>query len=67
MAMTKDLGFELKMCGKKVYMTYYELWDNPGFDEWPIREQMKQAGKDEDGIMMCISSGPQNWGERAST
>lgn len=56
MAGTKDLDFELKMCGKKVYVTYFELWNKPGFDEQPIRELMKQTGKDEGGIKMCIQA-----------
>lgn len=42
MAKTTDLEFELRMCGKKVYVTYYEQWDRLGFDERPIRQKMKQ-------------------------
>jgi len=56
MAGTKDLDFELRMCGKKVYVTYFELWEKPGFDERPVREQMRKTGKEEDGIKMCIQA-----------
>ncbi|MBB6691044.1 hypothetical protein H7B90_06465 [Cohnella xylanilytica] len=56
MSGTADLDFELKMCGKKVYVTYFELWDKPGFNDRPVREQMRQTGKDEGGIRMCIQA-----------
>lgn len=54
--MAKDLDFDLKMCGKSVYVTYFELWNKPGFDERAVREQMRQVGKDEAGIKMCIQA-----------
>jgi hypothetical protein len=54
--MAKDLDFDLKMCGKSVYVTYFEFWNKPGFDERTVREQMRQVGKDEDGIKMCIQA-----------
>ncbi|MED4909400.1 hypothetical protein P9761_14505 [Brevibacillus centrosporus] len=52
----KDLDFYLKMCGKSVYVTYFELWKKPGFDERTVREQMRQVGKDQNGIKMCIQA-----------
>ncbi|MDG0792245.1 hypothetical protein OMP38_16250 [Cohnella ginsengisoli] len=66
MAGTKDLDFELKMCGKKVYVTYFELWNKPGFDEQPIRELMKQTGKDEGGHQDVHPSSTQNCGKRTA-
>lgn len=54
--MATDLDFDLKMCGKSVYVTYFELWNKPGFDERAVREQMRQVGKDEAGIKMCIQA-----------
>ncbi|MFC4808816.1 hypothetical protein [Paenibacillus sp. GCM10023250] len=54
--MAKDLDFDLKMCEKNVYVTYFEFWNKPGFDERLVREQMVQFGKDEDGIKMCIQA-----------
>ncbi|MBD2872534.1 hypothetical protein [Paenibacillus arenilitoris] len=44
--MATDLEFDLKMCGKRVYVTYFELWNKPGFVEQTVREQMRQVGKD---------------------
>ncbi|MGI2295684.1 hypothetical protein [Paenibacillus sp. GXUN7292] len=52
--MATDLDFDLKMCGKSVYITYFEFWNKPGFDERTIREKMKKVGKGENGIKMCI-------------
>ncbi len=54
--MSKDLEFDLKMCGKSVYVTYFEFWNKPGFDERTVCEQMRQVGKDEAGIKMCIQA-----------
>jgi hypothetical protein len=54
--MATDLEFDLKMCGKSIYVTYFELWNKPGFDERTIREKMRQVGKDENGIKMCIQA-----------
>lgn len=54
--MANDLEFDLKMCGKSVYVTYFELWNNPDFDEQIVRYQMRQVGKDEGGIKMCIQA-----------
>lgn len=47
---------ELHRCGKGVYVNYFEFWDKHGFDEQPIREQMKLVGKDENGIRMGIQA-----------
>lgn len=47
---------ELHCCDKRVYVNYFELWDQSGFDERPVREQMKQKGKDENGIKMYIQA-----------
>lgn len=54
--MAKGLDFDLKMCGKSVYVTYFEFWNKPGFDERIVHEQMRQVGKDEAGIKMCIQA-----------
>lgn len=54
--MAMDLDFDLKMCGKNVYVTYFEFWNKPGFDERTVREQMRQVGKDDNGIKMCIQA-----------
>ncbi|NOJ73435.1 hypothetical protein [Paenibacillus alvei] len=51
--MATDLEFNLKMCGKSVYITYFKFWNEPGFDERTIREKMT-SGKDANGIKMCI-------------
>lgn len=46
----------LHRCGKGIYVTYFEMWDISGFDEQPIREKLRQAGKEEDGITICIQA-----------
>lgn len=49
-----DLEKELKRCGKSVYVTYFEFWDNPNFEERVVRTKMKEVKKDESGIKICI-------------
>lgn len=51
-----DLVFDLRMCGKNIYVKYFEFWNNPGFDEQVVWEQMSQVGKEENGIKMCIQA-----------
>ena len=45
---------ELRMCGKAIYVTYFEFWNQPDFDERTIRKRMRDAKKKESGITMCI-------------